>query len=71
MRCAGCNHEIEVGDQYIEDTASGFSKQDTVPEVDGLISELLGGTNGKVVYCEDCTQEGGDYKLETFYGDEL
>jgi hypothetical protein len=31
---------------------------------------LFGGRGGKVVVCEDCTQEGGDYSFETVYGDE-
>jgi hypothetical protein len=73
MRCVGCNREIEIGDSYIEDTASGFMSalgtETDASEIDGLVAELLGGTNGKVVYCEDCTQEGGNYKFETFYGD--
>lgn len=70
MNCGGCRREIEVGDRYIEDTASGFVQGDANPEVDGLISEIMGGQNGKVFFCEDCTQDGGDYMFETCYGDE-
>lgn len=74
MRCFGCNREIEVGDHYIEDKASGFLGHDptaTDMEVDNLIGELFSGrADGKVVFCTDCTQPGGDYKFETYYGDE-
>lgn len=70
MNCAGCHREIEVGDRYIEDTASGFTNGDASPEVDGLIAEIMGGRDGKVFFCDDCTVEGGDYLFETFYGDE-
>jgi hypothetical protein len=70
MRCGDCKRELEVGDLYIKDTASGFIKQDTTPEIDGLIAEIFGGSGGKIVFCEDCTQEGGDYLFETVYGDE-
>lgn len=71
MKCFGCQCEIEIGDRYIEDTASGFINQDSKPEIDGLIADLFGGAGGKVVFCEDCTVEGGDYMAETYYGDEL
>jgi hypothetical protein len=71
MNCAGCRREIEVGDRYIEDTAGGFIDKDTAPEINGLISEILGGANGKVFFCDDCTVEGGDYMFETYYGDEV
>jgi hypothetical protein len=71
MRCFDCKREIEVGDRYIEDTASGFIGQETTPEVDGLIADIFGGAGGKVVFCEDCTQVGGDYMFETNYGEEV
>jgi hypothetical protein len=71
MRCFECKREIEIGDHYIEDSASGFAGREADPEIDGLIADIFGGAGGKVVFCEDCTQEGGDYKLETFYGDEV
>jgi hypothetical protein len=71
MRCFGCQQEIEVGDRYIKDSASGFIGQEANPEIDGLIGELFGGTaTGEVVFCTDCTVEGGDYMSETYYGDE-
>jgi hypothetical protein len=70
MKCSDCNRELEVGDRYIEDSASAFLGRDADPEIDGLIADILGGTGGKVVYCEDCTQEGGHWKLNTVYGDE-
>lgn len=70
MNCSGCRREIEVGDHYIEDTASGFIGKDANPELDSIIADIFGGSGGKVIYCEDCTQEGGDYMFETCYGDE-
>lgn len=70
MKCFGCRRELDIGDQYIEDTASGFIGQETSSEVDGMIADLFGGSGGKVVFCEDCTQEGGDYMFSTVYGDE-
>jgi hypothetical protein len=73
VKCFGCQRELEVGDYYIEDTASGFCETDANPAVDGLIAELFGGsTSGKVVFCEDCTHTTADgrYLFETVYGDE-
>ena len=69
MRCSGCRRELEVGDQYIEDTTSGFMGREA-DGMDDLMAEILGGTGGKIVYCEDCTQDGGDYFFSTVYGDE-
>lgn len=70
MRCFGCNRELEVGDQYIEDTASGFIGEGADASVDDLMADLFGGSGGKVVFCEDCTAPGGEYLFETVYGDE-
>jgi hypothetical protein len=70
MRCAGCRSEIEVGDRYIEATASEFMGH-ADDGLDGLMAEILGSGNGdKLVYCEDCTEDGGQWHFETFYGDE-
>jgi hypothetical protein len=70
MKCFGCQHELEVGDRYIEDTASGFIGQEANDGIDGLIADLFGGHGGKVIFCAECTQAGGDYKFETVWGDE-
>jgi hypothetical protein len=70
MKCAGCSRNLEVGDRYIEDAASGFLKSEGDPEIDGLIAEILGGSGSTIYYCEDCTTPGGDYLFETVYGDE-
>lgn len=69
IRCAGCNDEIEVGDRFIVDTSSGFLKSDAEPVVDDIIASLFGGSDGKVRFCEDCTEPGGDYLFETNYGE--
>jgi hypothetical protein len=69
MRCSGCRRDLEVGDQYIEDTASGFMDR-ADDGLDGLMAEIMGAGNGKIVYCEDCTQDGGRYRFNTVYGDE-
>lgn len=69
MKCSGCRRELEVGDQYIEDTASGFMGHEA-DGLDDVMAQLLGGTGGKIIYCKDCTQEGGDYMFSTVYGDE-
>ena len=69
MRCAGCNRTLEVGDRYITDTASAFTGRED-DSLDSLMAELMGCGNGKIVYCEDCTQDGGDWMLDTVYGDE-
>jgi hypothetical protein len=58
MKCFGCQNEIEIGGRYIEDTASG------------IIADIFGGKDGKVVLCDDCTVPGDKYMMETFYGDE-
>lgn len=73
MICAGCQRELQVGDRYIEDTASGFLKTDGEGEAvtDYLIGMVLGGGESKLRYCEACTQPGGDYMFETFYGEDL
>lgn len=74
MKCAGCDRELEVGDRYILDSASGFlaaGGTEVTSEFDGLMAQILGGEDGKVAFCEDCTTEGGDYLFETFYGDEV
>lgn len=71
MTCAGCQRDLEVGDQYIVGTASEYLRQDVSSEVGGLLAEILGGRpDSKIVYCEDCTQAGGDFMLSTYYGDE-
>jgi len=70
VRCAGCQKELEVGDQYIAAKASEFIGTEPSGEVDLLIAELFGGSDGRIVYCEDCTQPDGDWLLETVYGDE-
>lgn len=70
MKCNGCNKTLEVGDQYIEDTASGYLNDEPDAEFDSLVSEILGGTDGKIFYCSDCTTPGGDYILQTVLDDE-
>lgn len=70
MKCSGCQRELEVGDRYIKDSASGYLGESVSPEIDGLLADIMGGTAGEIFYCEDCTQEGGDYMFDTVYGDE-
>lgn len=70
MKCTGCQRELGVGDHYIKDSASAFVGKEADPVIDGLIAEIMGGSGAEVVYCEDCTQDGGDWKLETVWGDE-
>ena len=69
LRCAGCSRELEIGDRFIEDTPAGFLRIDDDSGADDLMAMILGGVGGKIRYCEDCTQDGGDYIFETFYGD--
>lgn len=61
---------FEVGDRYITDTSSGFTKSAADPKVDAIMASIFGGTDGKLRFCEDCTEPGGDYMFETFYGDD-
>lgn len=70
LRCAGCNRVFEVGDLYIEDTSSGFTKSAADETVDDLIAGIFGGSDGKVRLCEVCTQAGGVYTPKTFTGTE-
>lgn len=70
MLCAGCSREIAVGDRYIVDTSSGFTKTDANPVVDAIVASIFGGSDGLVWICEDCTEPGGDYLFATNYGDE-
>lgn len=69
MKCAGCMEQIAVGDRFIKARPSEFMGTEDAG-LDGLMSDLLGGRGGEVAYCEDCTQEGGRFKLETYYGDD-
>lgn len=72
MKCAGCHHELGIGDAYIEGTASEYLGQDVDPQVGDLMAEILSGsrTGAKIVYCEDCTEEGGRFRLRSYYGDD-
>ena len=54
--CATCGHEFRVGDRYIEDTSSGFVGEGADPAVDDLMADLFGGSDGKVLLCENCTE---------------
>ena len=75
--CAGCQHQLEPGDRYIVDTASGFCGAEPNPLVDDLIADIFardstlsGGGNGQVIFCEACTdktREGG-WHLQTYTG---
>lgn len=67
LKCGGCGKKLEVGDQYIEGTAAEYMGKDVDPFVGDLLADLLGGnaaldgsTGGKIIYCEDCTQTGGE-----------
>jgi hypothetical protein len=75
--CAGCKRELDVGDQYIEGTASEMIGRDVGPEAEALIADIMGGNasldgsmGGEIVYCEDCTVRGGNFRFNTYYGDE-
>ena len=75
MNCAGCRRQLEVGDRYIQATASEYlgveQGREATPELDGIMAEVLGSGHGdKVVYCEDCTVPGGHFRFDTVYGDE-
>ena len=77
MICADCKRELEIGDRYIEGDASDYLKQDVNPEIGSILADILvgndkldGAANGRIVYCEDCTVTGGDFRLQTYYGDE-
>jgi hypothetical protein len=77
MICAGCRHELKIGDQYIEGSADDYLGRKVDPVIGGLLADIFGGnsaldgsTGGKIVYCEDCTTTGGDFRLQTYWGDE-
>lgn len=75
MNCAGCRRKLDVGDQYIQFTASEWAERQGLPPLQGLddlFSEIMGSDHGeKLVYCEDCTQKTDDgWLLDTVYGDE-
>lgn len=67
--CATCGHEFVEGDRFIVDTSSGFLGLPDEHGVDNIMAEIFGATDGKLRICEDCTQAGGSYLFETFYGD--
>lgn len=72
MICAGCKRELEIGDHYIEGTPSEILGEDVDPELGGLVTEIMGSGHGdKIVYCEGCTVEGGDFLFSTYYGDQV
>jgi NMD protein affecting ribosome stability and mRNA decay len=73
--CAGCQRQLEAGDEYIVDTASGFCGADADPVIDGLIADIFarddtlsGGGNGDVIFCEACTDptREGRWHLQTY-----
>jgi hypothetical protein len=66
MNCAGCSREFQDGDRFIIDTSAGFTRSEPDPVVDDLIAEVFGAEDGKLRLCEDCTEPGGTYQLETF-----
>lgn len=78
MICAECRKELEVGDQYIEGTPGEYMGGEEIdPVISGLMADIFSGNaaldgsaGGKIVYCEDCTVRGGDFLLNTYYGDE-
>jgi hypothetical protein len=69
VKCFGCQREIEIGDRYIEDSASGFLGKPQGGEADGILADIFGDKDGKVVFCEDCTVPGGEYMAETYWGE--
>jgi hypothetical protein len=75
MKCAGCHREMDVGDQFIQFTASEWAEREglePLPELDDVMALCMGSTNGaKLAYCEGCTQKADDgWLLDTVYGDE-
>lgn len=69
MKCAGCGYVLRVGDPFLEATASEIIGGSS--ELDGLLADVLGSGNGeKLVYCEDCTEEGGRFRMSTYYGED-
>lgn len=67
MICSGCSKEIEVGGRYIIDTASSFIDEEDNPVFNDIAAMVFGASDeGKLIYCEDCTEEGGDHKFETY-----
>jgi hypothetical protein len=75
MKCAGCRRELEVGDQYIQFTASEWAERNNLTPLagmDDLMADLMGSGHGEnIVYCEDCTQKAdGGWLFDTVYGDE-
>lgn len=71
MICAGCRRVLEVGDQYIEGSISEYMGHDVKPDVGDIMHEVFGsGPAGKIIYCEDCTERGEGFLLNTYYGDD-
>lgn len=75
MICAGCRRELEVGDHYIIGTTAemmhGRGAETKDAFVEGLVAEILGGgQTGQIIYCEDCTVDGGEFLPETYWGDD-
>lgn len=68
MKCAGCFEPIEIGDRFIKARPSEFMGNED-GGLDDVMAALLGGHDGEVAYCEGCTQEGGRFRLKTFYGE--
>lgn len=77
MNCAGCYRELEVGDQYIQFTASEWAERtegvEPLPDLDELFADIMGSGHGdKLVYCEDCIEntDTEGWMVDTVYGDE-
>jgi hypothetical protein len=74
VKCSDCKRQLDVGDQYIKFTVSEWAERQgmrSMPELDDLMASIMGSDAGTdIVYCEDCTVRGGDFMLETVYGDE-
>ena len=71
LMCVGCGRVLTAGDRYIEDAASGFlgiPQDETEANIDGLIADIFGGAGDSVVFCESCTEPGGEYVFRVYEG---
>jgi hypothetical protein len=67
MRCSDCKRELKVGERHI---AFGTAQRHAVVWQVAVAHIFDLGYGDKIVCCEDCMRAGGDFQLETVYGDE-
>lgn len=71
MKCAGCSRELQVGEPVLVGTAGAFLGRPTEESTDELMALIFGAKDGKLRFCEECTEPGGEFRFETYWGEDV